>query len=407
MGKTENSGIGLSYENAKNNLPKAEFEKRAEENKKYDLDIEKYTKIDALGKMKMDAEMQQNDVKKNIEKSKEAAPFKKEIEALRSDILADLNNDGIGGTEVKNDRKYEKIRGKQEKIEQSQKDILDTLHYTVDVKDAPLVENFVTKGVLTGINFKKGLADMYRATAYPDYENKSKEEKKIIRESVSIWINNIEQQTSEKIMDNGNTLWDELHYVNRIEKNQDRKERRAQKKTEYNQAEITFTEEQLKDMLDNTSKEMGKDAFAEALYKKLVSIRPDALKGIRWNNMDGLNQILTLPTYSSKRDAIRSIMKDNLSVLTTTSMRQWLTIEKTPKTNEDINKYAKEIEAKCSAQLDVKIKKAFESLPTDLTIDPARTQEVQRLLRSQISMGVAAGYAKVIDQPTGTKIEQA
>ena len=189
---------------------------------------------------------------------------------------------------MKKEKDHTRILEKKERAEQSQKDILDKLYTVLEERDAALVESFVTKGVLTGLNFKKGLKDMYRQyliNTNAKFIDPSKEQKKELDKAVNTWADMVENKTLFIDMPNGASLWDELHYVNRIEKNQDRKEGRAQRKTERNEAEVTFSETQLQSMLDTTAKEMGKDAFAKALYKKISFLRPTALNGVKWDNM--------------------------------------------------------------------------------------------------------------------------
>lgn len=50
-----------------------------------------------------------------------------------SAYIADLNNDRFVGTEVKNDKRYEKLRNKQDVADQEQKDLMNAISRIPDI----------------------------------------------------------------------------------------------------------------------------------------------------------------------------------------------------------------------------------------------------------------------------------
>lgn len=235
---------------------------------------------------------------------------------------------------------------------------------------------------------------MYLNTKFPNYENASKAAKKEMNKKATEWIDHVQGVLEH------NDLRDDAKAVNRFEKKSDKLEKRAQKNTEYNKEEILMTEQQLKNMIDTTAKIMGKDAFAKALHTKLTALRPDA-EFLKWDNMNGLNQTLNNPQQAQ---LIRETLKDSLPYLTLSSMQEWLT-SATP--GVELKKYQDAVEAQYAELIDVKVNKALQSLPTELALDPARTQMIQKKLRKEVSLAVAAGYMHLENLNTGAKFQRA
>ena len=297
-----------------------------------------------------------------------------EVQRLQSGILADLDNNGYGGTEVRERKqsRYDRLRDKQESIDQDQKDIFAQIYETdLSRADQDMVINFINKGILKGSKFKKGLEEMYM------------ERTGASRSEAREWGNNVKQTLVEA------GLWDEAKYVNRKEKKDDRVEKRAQRKTVENQKEVVFTEHQLKKMIDITSKMMGRDVFAEALYDKLSDLPSAREMGDSFPERHNVKELNAVLADEEKAGLIRSMLVKALPYMTVSSFQEWLTNNKAGESLED---YKNEIDARYGRQIDEKVKHVIDELPSELSLDPAATQDVQRKLRSQIVAGIAAGY---------------
>lgn len=299
-----------------------------------------------------------------------------------STSLADFNNNGITGTEVRNTRGYNRKTQKQEEIFQDIKDIKDRIRYVLAEKDALIVNSLIDKGVLPGIAFRNGLKKMYRDAKYPTYKNMSKEEKKNARDDVNLWINYVEKQ----LRDAG--LWDDARYVNRKTKTIGRLESGTERKTRNNKNEILFTEEQFKGMLDGTAMIMGKDPFAEALYNKVSLLRPDANLP-EWSTMDELQDVLA---DENNEQVIRGVLYDNLPYMTVSSLKEWLTAEKP---GELLNTYRAEIEKQHAVEVNTVLEALYPNL----------TQAEMQQKRGQVIAMVAAGIMEVSNRASGMEVQ--
>lgn len=82
-----------------------------------------------------------------------------ETKRTTAELLADINDNGVTGTEIKTNRsdRYNALRDKQKEIDQEQKDIISDIEDKVNLpqKDKDLLVSFIDKGVLKGVNFMK------------------------------------------------------------------------------------------------------------------------------------------------------------------------------------------------------------------------------------------------------------
>lgn len=331
--------------------------------------------MDPDQRAKYEQELADAEAEKTKEQQKVVDETQNDAKVLKSAILADLDNNGYGGTEVKKGKnaRYNRLRDKQDQIDQDQKDLIDDIYKKTDLshEDQELLVNFINKGVLKGVAFKKGMEQMYMQRTGAN------------KAEAQAWVADIKSALDDA------GLWDSVKEVNRKEKKQDRIEKRAQKKTYENQKEVVFTEHELKKMIDITSKMMGRDVFAEALYTKLSEM-PSAreMRGDfpEWHNVKELNAVLA---DADNAELIRSMLVKALPYMTVTNFQEWLLADYA---GTELENYKNEIEAKYGEVIDAKVKKVLENLPSELSLDPAATQNVHRKLHTQIVAGLAAGY---------------
>lgn len=386
-------GIGLSYENISDDFKKTpdllpDEYRRAKASHELDL---KLNGIDPALKSKLDSDLDEVNSQKTEEQKKVISSASFEAEELKATI-ADLNNDLSVGTDVKRAERYSVLRDKQEDINQYQKDVKSEIaklaRPTVNElskENANLLISFIDKGVLAGVKFRKGLRDMYIEAKFPIYKNASKAERKEMREKADRWASGMKE-----VLERHN-LWDDAKVTNRYEKKEDRVEKRAQRKTEYNETETIFTEEQFKNMLDTTAMIMGRDAFAKALYAKIIDLRPN-INLPKWDNMAGLNQTLDNPNYAA---TIRGILKENLPYMTVSSLQDWLSVEEKP--GEMLTAYKAEIEKQHAKEIDTVLQELY----------PNITQDQMRKKRAAVAAGIAVGVMQVTNQQTGMEIKGA
>lgn len=386
-------GIGLSYENISDDFKKKpdlldDSFKKAKASMEMDL---KLRNIDSKLKSQLDNDLEDADAEKAEEEKKVISSTAFQMEQLKSNIV-DLNNDNSVGTDLRNSERYSTLRDKQEDINQYQKDVKSEIAKLarpsvneLSKENANLLISFIDKGVLSGMKFKKGLRDMYIEAKFPTYKNASKEEKRDMRDKADHWAD------SMKDVLQAHDLWDDAKVVNRFEKKEDRVEKRAQRKTEYNEAETIFTEGQLKNMLDTAAMMMGRDTFANALYEKIKDLRPNN-KLPKWSNMKELNGVLGNATHL---DYIRGVLKANLSFMTVSNVQEWLNSGEYQ--GDLLDTYKTEIEKQHAKEIDVVLQELY----------PNITQAQMRKKRAEVTAQIAAGVMSVTNEETGMELKGA
>lgn len=407
----ENGGVGLRYENVKDSFGLTDLEKDIAQQKKVEKELKE---IDA----KMKASAAPVEEKKALEKELKKAETEKVKEQevtlkdtrqalsdLRTDILADLDDNGAARTEVINDKRYDRLRDQQEDINQEQKDIKDALYKINDIsiEERDLIANAIDKGMLVGAAFRKGLAEMYMQHYFPELaaakNTRGKkgrstegqpESKAAQRDNYDAmfdralrWADGIK----EKLQDNG--LWKDTKRVNRKEKSEDRKEKRAQRNTYENEKEILVTEEALQNIFNTSAKILGRDKFAAALSKKL-SAMTGAANIPAWTDAKGMNAALE---NKETAQAVRGLIERALPYMTLSNFQDRLTAEKQ---SAKIDEYIASVEKAYGNKIDAKVQETIATLG----VDPSIAQELQRKVRREVTAQVAAGYMSMTENKT-------
>lgn len=230
---------------------------------------------------------------------------------------------------------------------------------------------------------------MYIQRTFKNFQDETPEQRKQDMKEAKAWVRKVKNALQEQ------DLWKDVKYINRAEKKEDRMEKKAQNKTVENKSEVLFTEFELRKMFALTAKMMGKDAFASALSDKLHDMPQAPADMPTWETSEEMNTLLQDPDTAN---LIRGLVVKALPYLTVSSLEDWLT--ETP--GEKLEAYKEKIEKKYGKKIEQKINAAFESLPSDWSLDPAATQEVSKeKLYHQVVASLAAGY---MNTPSATGV---
>lgn len=407
----EKGGVGLRYENIKDNFGLTDLEKDIAQQKKREKELKeidakmKAVSVPADEKKELEKELKDADKEKAKEQEASLKDTRQALSDLRTDILADLDNSGAARTDVINDKRYDRLRDKQEDINQEQKDIKDALYKITDIsiEERDLIANAIDKGMLVGAAFRKGLAEMYMQHYFPELvaakntrgkkgrSTEGQPESKVAQrdnydrmfDRALRWADGIRN----KLKDNG--LWNDVKYVNRGEKRGDKMEKRAQKNTYENDNEILVTEESLNNILQTSAKILGKDKFAAALSKKLSGMT-GVLNLPTWTDAKGMNAALENKAVA---DAVRGLIQRALPYMTVSSFQDRLTAEKP---GEKLDAYIAEVEKNYAGQIDAKVQETI----AVLGVDPSIAQELQRKVRREVTTQIAAGYMSMTENKT-------